>query len=321
MSTPLRPMTLGEILDRAFHIYREQFWTVIIVAAMPAMLLMLAGIAESTWLMYHPSHGRVLIFYQSPSALLWTLAMFILGGICQLAVRPAFIAITASRIKGTPCSVSQAFAAYRRRAKDLIALNLFEQFAVLLVPGTLFLLGAVACSSAMRATGGLQGVNLLLTLCLLLWAVPLGALYVFAGVRLAFSFPALLFENRSWFSAAKRSWRLTSGSILRIFALWVALFVIAWIANTVARWSVFGLLHAFSAPWLGWGRWMAYRAGYALCSAVISTALAPIYPIALTLLYYDQRIRREGLDIEWIMRAAGMDAPQTVAASSGGETA
>jgi hypothetical protein len=31
--------------------------------------------------------------------------------------------------------------------------------------------------------------------------------------------------------------------------------------------------------------------------------------IAPTLLYYDQRIRHEGFDIEWMMHAAGMNAP------------
>jgi hypothetical protein len=32
----------------------------------------------------------------------------------------------------------------------------------------------------------------------------------------------------------------------------------------------------------------------------------PIYSIALTLFYYDQRIRKEGYDIEWLMQQAAM---------------
>jgi hypothetical protein len=34
-------------------------------------------------------------------------------------------------------------------------------------------------------------------------------------------------------------------------------------------------------------------------------------PVALTLLYYDQRIRHEGYDIERMMDAAGLNAPPT----------
>jgi hypothetical protein len=33
--------------------------------------------------------------------------------------------------------------------------------------------------------------------------------------------------------------------------------------------------------------------------------------IVLTLLYYDQRIRREGFDVERMMQAAGLDANAT----------
>jgi hypothetical protein len=32
----------------------------------------------------------------------------------------------------------------------------------------------------------------------------------------------------------------------------------------------------------------------------------PIYSIALTLFYYDQRIRKEGYDVEWLMEQAAM---------------
>ena len=43
--------------------------------------------------------------------------------------------------------------------------------------------------------------------------------------------------------------------------------------------------------------------------AATSTLLGPIFPIALTLFYYDQRIRKEGYDIERMMDAAGLIAP------------
>ena len=36
--------------------------------------------------------------------------------------------------------------------------------------------------------------------------------------------------------------------------------------------------------------------------------VAPLFPIALTLFYYDQRIRQEGFDIEMMMDRAGMNA-------------
>jgi hypothetical protein len=41
-------------------------------------------------------------------------------------------------------------------------------------------------------------------------------------------------------------------------------------------------------------------------------ALRPVYGIALVLFYYDQRIRKEGYDIEWMMEQAGLTTGRTV---------
>jgi hypothetical protein len=45
--------------------------------------------------------------------------------------------------------------------------------------------------------------------------------------------------------------------------------------------------------------------------------LAPIYMIAAVLFYYDQRIRKEGFDIEWMMQRAGLTPPQPQSGSAG----
>jgi hypothetical protein len=37
-----------------------------------------------------------------------------------------------------------------------------------------------------------------------------------------------------------------------------------------------------------------------------NTFIGPMYAIGLTLFYYDQRVRKEGYDIEWMMQAAGL---------------
>ena len=38
----------------------------------------------------------------------------------------------------------------------------------------------------------------------------------------------------------------------------------------------------------------------------INALIVPISAIGLSLFYYDQRIRKEGFDIEWMMHAAGL---------------
>jgi hypothetical protein len=54
-----------------------------------------------------------------------------------------------------------------------------------------------------------------------------------------------------------------------------------------------------------------YRLLLSLEIAAVSALIGPLYPIALTLFYYDQRIRREGYDIERMMDAAGLNSLAT----------
>jgi len=49
---------------------------------------------------------------------------------------------------------------------------------------------------------------------------------------------------------------------------------------------------------------------------VTNTFIGPMYATGLTLFYYDQRVRKEGYDIEWMMQAAGL----TEAADQGQNT-
>jgi hypothetical protein len=54
-----------------------------------------------------------------------------------------------------------------------------------------------------------------------------------------------------------------------------------------------------------------YQPAVFILATAIYVILGPIYPIAITLFYYDQRIRREGYDIERLMESAGMTATLT----------
>jgi hypothetical protein len=45
--------------------------------------------------------------------------------------------------------------------------------------------------------------------------------------------------------------------------------------------------------------------------------LGPIWAAGITLFYYDQRVRKEGYDIEWMMQAAGLTGPVTLPSGAG----
>jgi hypothetical protein len=51
-------------------------------------------------------------------------------------------------------------------------------------------------------------------------------------------------------------------------------------------------------------------------SFAVQALTKPIYGIAVVLFYYDQRVRKEAFDIEWMMRQAGMEAGPAVQAEA-----
>src|SRR5580692_898851 len=50
MPAQLRPMTLGEILDRTFEIYRKQFLLFVGIAAPPSLVLLALQLVDHAWI-------------------------------------------------------------------------------------------------------------------------------------------------------------------------------------------------------------------------------------------------------------------------------
>jgi hypothetical protein len=46
---------------------------------------------------------------------------------------------------------------------------------------------------------------------------------------------------------------------------------------------------------------------------VVTSITLPLYSIGLTLYYFDQRIRMEGFDVEWLLQKASPEPPPLLA--------
>jgi hypothetical protein len=148
-------------------------------------------------------------------------------------------------------------------------------------------------------------------------------------LRVSLVFPAAVVEDLAPMRAIKRAVALSSGTRGRIVVLFLLGAAISWIlalsvflplsialalipgAGTPQHSELLGRILIFS--WYGF-------------SFAMQAVVRPVYGIALTLFYFDQRIRNEGFDIEWMMRAAGLEAHAegpalAPPANAGGETA
>jgi hypothetical protein len=117
----------------------------------------------------------------------------------------------------------------------------------------------------------------------------------------ALSVPASLMENLTVHRALKRSSVLTKGSIGRIFVMLLLVVAVMMIIQYAIQIPMFFLLwKTRGVPTL------TTQVAASLGSTFSGAFVLPIYSIALTLFYYDQRIRKEGYDVEWLMEQAAL---------------
>jgi hypothetical protein len=132
------------------------------------------------------------------------------------------------------------------------------------------------------------------------------AAFLWIGACLSLAVPACTLEDLSAWTSIQRSWKLSRDSRARVTLTWLSITVASWIAWGTVRWALRWILYFL---WSGLHLHL-WKPVYPTITYVAYTAFAvfigPIYPMFVTLIYYDQRIRKEGFDIEWMMQSAGM---------------
>lgn len=114
--------------------------------------------------------------------------------------------------------------------------------------------------------------------------------WIFLAVRWLFVPQAVVLENASVGQAFGRSWNLTRGSFWRLLGYGIVLIIIITLIQ-VALGAVIGALLSLGSS-TG-----AQALGQAL-NAIIGILVRPFEFTALTLLYYDMRVRKEGFDVQ-----------------------
>jgi hypothetical protein len=319
MTATLRPMNLGEILDRTMQIYRAKFWLFAGIAALPAIAVSGMHLANLNWLnvgsMVHPARG---------GAFLWnflvSLGFYHISGIIGIPFVPIKVRLASKVINGEAATAADALQFMFARWRSYVWIGLLKLCAQLIVPELLvlgLLIPIVSLTERMGGFAGDSGLPFVVAAVAVLFGMGI-ALFLWFGACLSLAIPVAAIERSSGLAALGRSLKLSRNSRLRICFTWLIIFAGSWVlqfgAALFVRWIFilfnFGRLFGSSMQHVYQGT------VYPIYGAIL-TLLGPIYPIATTLFYYDQRIRLEGYDIERMMQAAGMNAPVTPAAGDG----
>jgi hypothetical protein len=310
MTATLRPMNLGEILDQTFQIYRAKFLAYAGIAAVPALAMIGLEIANMFWWHLHLQDTERISFKFTFADLVAMLVFYQISLLLHILVWPGFAYVTSKCCLDEQWSFRAAVFGYVGRWRGLLAMTAALWAAVLLLPellsigllgGIFFLLydGLKIDSPLLDKTGPFLFY-------FAAWAIILGL-----SAPLLFSISAWTLERLSVWSAMCRSWKLSKGVRLRIIFVRITTPVLGWVLN-YALILLSSLLFRVILRNFG-GRLFLYHHILGInfvAAAVASTIVGPIFPIALTLFYYDQRIRHEGYDIVKMMDAAGLNMPE-----------
>ena len=142
---------------------------------------------------------------------------------------------------------------------------------------------------------------------------------IYFGTRWCFHAQAVLVEEVSATNALRRSRELVTGTWWRVFGIIFAIFLLALIIELVLVTSLMFIFVLsgfagevdFSEMIRQILRIMEHNTEEAdgllfVIAAIAHTFTTPILPIGITLLYFDQRIRKEGFDIEMMVAKEGM---------------
>ena len=201
-----------------------------------------------------------------------------------------------------------------------ILISLFSIGALLFAGAQSYLGRQIATGTAFRQITRrfwpYLGSNILYILIVVLLAITIIGIpfAIYFAVRWGFYAQAVLIEETSVTNALRRSSELVKGTWWRVCGILLAIFVLAFMIQTILQFSLlfgFGLTQAISGeegllkmfqrlfvPELTTWEGLANYIIQSFINYVVTSLMLPVGIIGSTLLYFDQRIRKEGFDIE-----------------------
>ncbi|MGY4982831.1 DUF7544 domain-containing protein [Streptomyces sp. 900105755] len=311
---PLRPLGVGEILDGAVSTMRTYWRTVLGISLTVAVItevavILLQGLVlndtETTDALNDPSASLTEISRAAGEVALSSGAVLLITLVGTIIATALLTTVTSRAVLGKSVTIGEAW----RDARPQV----FRLFGLILLTGLIavgvLLVGALPGIVVALAGGPGGAIAALLVLGILAGVV----VTVWLMVRFSLASPALMLEKQGITKSLGRSTKLVRGSWWRVFGIQ---FLASIIANIVSSLAVvpFTLIGAYAGgngltgflestnDNYGWTFLVISGIG----SVIGSMLTFPINAGVTVLLYIDQRIRREALDLE-LARAAGVE--------------
>ncbi|GLW51938.1 membrane protein [Streptomyces sp. NBRC 14336] len=307
---PLRPLGVGEILDGAVSTMRAYWRTVLGIALTVAVLTEIVVVLLQGFFLndtFDTINDPDVTFDELMRAMGDTMISYgvlsLISLIGTVLATALLTTVTSRAVLGRPVTTGEAWRDARPQVGKLFGLI----FLLLLIAFGIVAVGVLPGILVTVAGGGGAGAALTVL-------GSLGAVVVALWLMIRFSLasPALMLEKQGIVKSMSRSVKLVRGSWWRVFGIQLLAMLIAsilasiiaipfaFLADAFSGDSVSGLLDGTGGS-LSWTFLIISGIG----SVIGSMITFPISAGVTVLLYIDQRIRREALDLE-LARAAGV---------------
>ncbi len=258
MTTALRPLSLGELLDRSFFLYRKHFALFVGIEALPHLVLLafqLLGVGFGS-----QSGGVFVARYWY-----WLIPTLVIQmGVAAASQGATVVAVSNVHLDGD-ASISSAFAGMKGRILSIALIMIGTWIGIGIGFMLLFIPGIILA---------------------LMWSLVI---------------PVAVLEDTGLGDSISRSSQLTKGSRLRILVIYILYlfllytFILLWEIPVLAAIGAFTRGHNPAALPL-WSQIV-----FPVCSFLSLSLVTPLITIALSLTYYDQKVRKEAFDLQHMM--------------------
>ncbi|MET9322967.1 hypothetical protein ABZX75_22630 [Streptomyces sp. NPDC003038] len=299
---PLRPLGMGEILDGAVATMRTHWRSVLPITLVVATVVQVFSVLVQKYAMggltlaADPEANLADTINTLGTSTALSIATLFIQALGTIVATAMLTMIFSRAVLGTSSTVSAAWRDARPQLLRLIGLTLLLGLGAILLVAVLVMPGILAREIGIVLAGGLAAMPLL----------------VWLWIKFSLASSALMLEKSTVFTSLGRSSKLVKGTWWRIFGITALTGLITGFVSAIIVWplTIIGIA-VFGGGFNGLADGTATTAWGSLVFSAVGVIIAqtitmPMQSGVTVLLYVDQRIRREALDLE-LARAAGVE--------------
>ena len=287
----LRPLGVGDVLDRTFTVYRAKplvfiglsaIWYLLLVLVFVVLAVAIFAGALAAFSRQATTPSPEQIAGAAVGIIGFVLVAVIVAILLFAAQSAALVDAAAKRYLGKDVAIGESFRAGLSASPRLFVAGVLVFLAIIGAWAVLIIVAALANQGIVWALAVLAGI---------VATAFLGCSWLVAPV-------VVVVEKMGPISALGRAWRLSAGNRWRIFGIQVLLFILNLVLSLLIGGIFGGLAAASSQGGAAPGTLGITSVVQSLVNLASTIIWAPVEWIAFTVLYYDLRVRKEAFDLQ-----------------------